>query len=107
MSKIYEKIRLFHYDMYFAIFVVLILRRMRTSFIEGSILRADQRQDHHPPPAMVICIDRVRLEAHQSANNKETTISDHLVSDMGILLKKKELIKACQEILVLMKGEKV
>ena len=91
----------------FAIFVVLILRLMRISFIEGSIPRADQRQDHHPPPAMAICIDLVRLEAHQSANNKETTISDHLVSDMGILLKKKDSIRACQEILALMKGEKV
>ena len=89
------------------IVVVLILRLMRISFIEGSIPRADQRHDHHPPPAMAICIDRVRLEAHQNANNKETTISDHLVSDMGILLKKKDNTRACQEILALMKGEKV
>ena len=91
----------------FAIFVVLILRHTRISFIEGNTLQVDQRQDHHPPPVMAICIDLVHLEAHQSANNKETTISDHLVSDMGILLKKKERIRACQEILVLMKGEKV
>ena len=97
----------FYYIICFAIFVVLILRLMRISFIEGSIPRADQRQDHHQPPATAICIDLVHLEAHQSANNKETTISDHLVSDMGILLKKKERIRACQEILVLMKGEKV
>ena len=92
----------------FCHFVVLILRHTRISFIEGSIPRADQRQDHHPPHAMAICIDRVRLEAHQNANNKETTIiSDHLVSDMEILLKKKGSIRACQEILALMKGEKV
>ena len=104
----YKNIRHFHYIICFAIFVVLILRLMRISFIEGSILPADQRPDHHPPPAMAICIDRVRLEAHQSANNKETTtISDHLVSDMAILLKKKDSIRACQEILALMKGEKV
>ena len=103
----YKNIRHFHYIICFAIFVVLILRLTRIFFIDGSILPADQRPDHHPPPAMAICIDRVRLEAHQNANNKETTISDHLVSDMGILLKKKDSIRACQEILALMKGEKV
>ena len=103
----YKKHQAFYYIICFAIFAVLILHLMRISSIDGSILPADQRPDHHPPPAMAICIDRVRLEAHQSANNKETTISDHLVSDMGILLKRKERIRACQEILALMKGEKV
>ena len=48
--------------------------------------------------------DLAHQEAHQNENME--TIFDHLANDM-VTPKKKDSIKACQEILELMKGEKV
>ena len=75
-----------------------------TWFITGDIQQVDPRLDHHLLHEMENWTDQAHQEAH--LNESKETISDPLANAMETP-KKKDNIKACQETLELMKGEKV